>query len=173
MEKPSSFKDAKFLNYVCKLQKSIYGLKQAPQAWFNKLTTYLQSLRFIGSKTNTSLFFKCVLHDLIFILIYVDDNLIISPNSSEIQTLLQLLQMNFAICDLKLATFSLGIKLIPHKLGFVLSYSKYIASLLSEANIEKNCKPLFSPCVLSSTKSNTSSQVDDSKYQSILGLYNI
>jgi hypothetical protein len=39
MEKPQGFKDATYSDYVCKLHKAIYGLKQTPKAWFQCLST--------------------------------------------------------------------------------------------------------------------------------------
>ena len=58
MEQPPGFVNTAHPNHVCQLNKSLYGLKQAPRAWFLKLSTYLLSLGFSASKTDTSLFFK-------------------------------------------------------------------------------------------------------------------
>lgn len=55
-EQPSGFVDPAHPNYVCKLHKALYGLKHAPRAWFHRFATYISSLGFIGSKTDTSLF---------------------------------------------------------------------------------------------------------------------
>jgi hypothetical protein len=43
-------------NYVCLLNKSLYRLKQTPQAWYNWFTTYITSLGFVEAKFDTSLF---------------------------------------------------------------------------------------------------------------------
>ena len=40
VEKPKGFEDPKLLNHVYKLKKSLYGLKQTPRAWYERLTTY-------------------------------------------------------------------------------------------------------------------------------------
>ena len=58
MEQPPGFINSAFPHHVCQLNKSLYGVKQAPRAWFLKLSTHLLSLGFSASKTDTSLFFK-------------------------------------------------------------------------------------------------------------------
>ena len=56
MTQPQGFVDPTRPIHVCKLHKAIYGLKQAPRAWFLCLTNYLQSLGFLGSQVDPSLF---------------------------------------------------------------------------------------------------------------------
>lgn len=60
MEQPPGFQNPNFSNHVCCLHKSQYGLKQALREWFCKLTSFLISLGFQGSKTDISLYFKYV-----------------------------------------------------------------------------------------------------------------
>ena len=83
----------------------MYGLIQAPRAWFHKLTAHLQYLGYVGSKTDTSLFFKWESGVPIFILIYVDDILILSPDLQEINKLLCHLKTKFSVRDLGPAHF--------------------------------------------------------------------
>ena len=81
MEQPSGFINPAHPNHVCKLHRSIYGLKQAPRAWFSRLSSYLVTLGFVGSKSDTSLFLRRVWTDLLLVLIYVDDIIIIGNDS--------------------------------------------------------------------------------------------
>jgi hypothetical protein len=55
-EQPRGFMDKTHPDYVCKLHKSLYGLKQALQAWFNRLSSFLQELGFVASLVDPSLF---------------------------------------------------------------------------------------------------------------------
>jgi hypothetical protein len=55
MRQPHGYENKDTLNYVCKLDKAIYGLKQAPQAWYFRLSSKLQMLGFSPSKGDTSL----------------------------------------------------------------------------------------------------------------------
>jgi len=53
---PSGFEDPTQLDYVCRLNKSLYELKQAPRAWYSQFATFLLSLGFVEAKIDTSLF---------------------------------------------------------------------------------------------------------------------
>jgi hypothetical protein len=53
--------------------KSLYGLKQASQAWYSRFATYLTTLGFIEAKSDTSLFILCRSSDTVYLLLYVDD----------------------------------------------------------------------------------------------------
>lgn len=56
MKQPLGFQDKNKPSHVCWLDKSLYGLKEAPRAWYFRLSTKLQQLGFIPSKSGTSLF---------------------------------------------------------------------------------------------------------------------
>ena len=59
MHQPPGYVDSAHLDYVCKLYKSLYGLKKAPKAWFERFTFYLLHLGFIALLANSSLFIFC------------------------------------------------------------------------------------------------------------------
>lgn len=61
---------------VCHLHKSLYGLKQEPQAWFDKLQQVLVRLGFSFSKSDASVFFNVTTRCSTFVLVYVDDILV-------------------------------------------------------------------------------------------------
>jgi hypothetical protein len=82
IRQPPDYDDKTKQNYVCKLDKALYGLKQAPRAWYSRLSTKLQSLGFHTSKTDTSLFFFNRGGVTIFVLIYVDDIIVVSSTHS-------------------------------------------------------------------------------------------
>jgi hypothetical protein len=56
MEQPQGFMDPHHPTFVYKLHKALYGFKQAPRAWFNRLSLSLQQLGFSGSLVDSSLF---------------------------------------------------------------------------------------------------------------------
>jgi hypothetical protein len=73
MQQPPGFEDVQYPYHVCKLQRSIYGLKQSPCAWYARLSHRLYRLGFTSSKVDTSLFIYSHHGVQIFMLVYVDD----------------------------------------------------------------------------------------------------
>ncbi|XP_070665157.1 uncharacterized protein [Malus domestica] len=69
---------------VCKLHKTIYGLKQSPRAWYAKLSSMLEREGFLKSNANSSLFVRNGTRGKLVVLIYVDDLIITGDNASEI-----------------------------------------------------------------------------------------
>jgi hypothetical protein len=125
-----SFVDTHFPHHVCRLNKSIYGLKQAPKAWFTKLASTLLGLRFIESKVDYSLFFLHKSNLYLFILIYVDDIIITGNSIIAIDHLINCLKDSFAMKDLGPLHYFLGIHVQLWSGGLHLSQTKYVFDLL-------------------------------------------
>jgi histone deacetylase 1/2 len=89
MRQPPGFVDSQYPNYLCKLDKSLYGLKRAPRAWFSRLSSKLIDLGFSPSKADVSLFIFNKEGVQIYMLIYVDDIIIISSSDAAVTRLLQ------------------------------------------------------------------------------------
>ena len=159
MDQPPGFHSTQFPHYVCQLQKSLYGLKQAPREWFHKLTGQLLNMGFHDSKTDTSLFYT--LTGPIYILIYVDDILILGPSLTKIQSLISSLSTHFKLKDLGPASRFLGVEFQAHQDGFLLTQTQYTISILQKMKME-NCKPLPTPCPI--TCSETLSKVVDNPH---------
>jgi hypothetical protein len=87
MHQPPGFIDVDHPTYIYKLDKALYGFKQAPRAWFAQLNSKLLQLGFSASKADVSLFIfnRDDVH--IYMLIYVDDIIIVSSSSSEASSL--------------------------------------------------------------------------------------
>jgi len=61
---------------VCRLKKSLYGLKQTPRAWYAKIDGFLLSLSFVQCKSDPNVYLKLIHGYLMIIVLYVDDLLI-------------------------------------------------------------------------------------------------
>jgi hypothetical protein len=70
---------------VCKMKKSMYGLKQSPRMWYQKFDTYMMGLGFTRNKENHFVYFKLIGDHLIYLVLYVDDMLLIGNNKEIIQ----------------------------------------------------------------------------------------
>lgn len=82
MSQLEGFRIPKKPEYVCELHKALYELKQAPHAWFEKLRRALFNWGFKELEVDTSLFiYREVCNSIFFLLVYVDDILIIGNNS--------------------------------------------------------------------------------------------
>ena len=97
MEKPTNFKDPKVPQYFCKLHKSLYGLKQALKAWFEKLFNALIGFGFQSAKIDQSLFIWITSQHSTFVLVHVDDILISRSNAKVVQELITSLNHKFAL----------------------------------------------------------------------------
>ena len=82
MEQPPGYVDHHPPLRVCKLKKTLYGLKQAPRAWFQRFSSFILRLGFSCSRTYTSLFVFNWKDDLIYLLLYADDIILIGNNSA-------------------------------------------------------------------------------------------
>lgn len=91
MQQPPGYVDAAAPSHVCKLSKSIYGLKQSPRAWFLKLSNALLAWDFLASKADHSMFLYKTGLVIIIVLVYVDDIIITGSCSSTIYRLINYL----------------------------------------------------------------------------------
>ena len=62
---------------VCKIKKSLYGLKQSPRMWYQKFDTYILELGFVRSRADHSVYSKQVGNQFIYVVLYVDDMLLV------------------------------------------------------------------------------------------------
>jgi histone deacetylase 1/2 len=170
MRQPPGYEDKNKPNYLCRL--ALYGLKQAPRAWYSRLCNKLQSLGFIPSKADTSLFFYRKGHHVIFMLVYVDDIIVASSSQDAVNALLRDLEKEFAIKDLGDLHYFLGIQVQRKKGELLLSQERYASDILKRVNMQL-CKPVKTPLSTSeklSVTSGTQLGVDDStRYRSIVG----
>nr|GEX97759.1 hypothetical protein [Tanacetum cinerariifolium] len=120
---------------VYKLNRSLYGLKQASRQWNHELTKFLTSLGYEQSKHDYSLFVKNDKASFTASLVYMDDVLITGNSEEEIINLKQALDKKFTIKDLGLAKYFWGIELCCIATGTHLNQRKYIVDLISDVGL--------------------------------------
>ncbi|GKA17967.1 retrotransposon protein, putative, ty1-copia subclass [Tanacetum coccineum] len=172
MKQPPGFEDAHKPHYVCKLQKAIYGLKQSPRAWFSRLSNKLHQLGFRASKVDTSLFLFHHGNITIYMLVYVDDIVIVGSSQSVVDRLIHNLSSSFPIKDLGRLNYFLGIEVAHNSGGITLLQHKYASDLLHRVHME-NCKSVSTPMSVTDKLARDSGTIlsdDDAfKYRSMVG----
>jgi hypothetical protein len=141
MKQPPGFVTSTQPQHVYRLQKALYGLKQPPRAWHSTLTSKLCSLNFRQCKTDTSLFIYKTKHLTMYVLIYVDDLIVVSSSNVATGCLLQQLDADFSIKDLGNLHYFLGIEVHQSASGLILSQQKYITDLLRKTHMT-DCRPV-------------------------------
>ena len=129
---------------VCRLRKSLYGLRQAPRCWFEKLSTALKDYGFQQCLSDYSLFTYTKGTTQIQILIYVDDLIITGNKPSAVEFFKKYLASCFKMKDLGLLKFFLGIEVARSKTGMYLTQRKYAMEIIKDAGL-LNSKPANFP----------------------------
>ena len=106
---------------VCKLHKSIYGLKQASREWFFKFSQAIIGEGFTQSNADHSLFVKTNGENFIALLVYVDDIVIASNNDKSVANLKVLLDKRFKLKDLGQLKYFLGLEVARSDKGISVS----------------------------------------------------
>lgn len=120
---------------VCRLKKSLYGLRQAPRCWYSKLTTALHDFGFSHEYADQSLFSKVRGSVCIHILVYVDDFVIACNDAKALQEFKDYLQKCFRMKDLGKLKYFLGFEVARNASGFYLSQRKYALDIISETGL--------------------------------------
>jgi hypothetical protein len=120
---------------VCRLNKSLYGLKQASRQWFAKFSATIQAAGYVQSKTNYSLFTCCNGKSFTALLIYVDNILITGNDLKAIYTLKRFLHSCFRIKNLGNLKYFMGIEVSRSQKGIYISQWKYTLEILKDGGI--------------------------------------
>lgn len=135
-------------NMVYKLNKYIYGLKQANRQWNHKSTQTLFSIGFSQSKSDYSLFTKYTIDCFNVILVYVDHLIVAGTTLSEINNIKHILNEKFSIKNLGHLRYLLGFEITRSSTNITLWQHKYCLDLLQDIGL-LCVKPASTPMDLS------------------------
>ena len=145
MEQPPGFVAQGESGLVCRLRRSLYGLKQSPRAWFDRFSSVVQEFGMLRSTADHSVFYhhnssgQCF-----YLVVYVDDLVITGSDQDGIQKPKQHLFTHFQTKDLGKLKYFLGIEIAQSKSGVVLSQRKYALDILEETGM-LDCKSVDTP----------------------------
>ena len=111
MEQREDFVQHHKCRLVCKLKKSLYGLKQPPRQWYKKFDSFMVSQGYIRSLYDHCLYFKKLNDISITLVLYVDDMFVVNKSMDEINRLKARMARNFDMKDLGAAKQILGIEI--------------------------------------------------------------
>ena len=157
-------------NQVCKLTKSLYGLKQASRQWFAKFSSTILQHGFIQSKSDYSLFTRSHGSSFLALLVYVDDILIASNDMESVTKLKKSLDAEFKLKDLGNLKYFLGLEVARSSKGISLCQRKYALEILSDSGM-LGSKPVQTPMEQNLKLSETDGTLldDPSVYRRLVG----
>lgn len=173
MKQPLMFEDKDRPNAVCRLRKTLYGLKQAGREWNKRINDILIEMGFVRCKSDTCVYVLRKDGSISYIAIYVDDMLLASSCKSEINNIVRHLNKHVEAIDRGPISFYLGMEIIRNGLtGDISIHQKKYAEEVLERWGMAECKPAATPWVNGSILKKCEKQCDDLEtkdFQSLIG----
>ncbi|GJV61280.1 putative ribonuclease H-like domain-containing protein [Tanacetum coccineum] len=129
---PPGFQDSKFPDRVYKVVKAVYGLHQAPRAWYGTLSKYLLDNGFQRGTIDQILFIRKYKGEFLLVQVYVDDIIFGLSNPKLCREFEALMHDKFKMSAIGELTFFLGLQVLQKKDGIFLSKDKYVADILKK-----------------------------------------
>lgn len=129
---------------ICKLNKSLYGLKKSPKYWNEKFDSFMIKQGFKRSKNDSCLYFRNINGKYMYVLLYVDDIIYFGSEQQELQSFKAQLSQNFKMKDLGLARNYLGINISQENGVTTMNQGKYLISILKRYKM-LDCNPVSTP----------------------------
>ncbi|GJV35346.1 putative ribonuclease H-like domain-containing protein [Tanacetum coccineum] len=167
---PPGFMDPKFPEKVYKVEKALYGLHQAPRAWYETLSTYLLDNGFHRGQIDKSLFIKRLMGDILLVQVYVDDIIFSSTKKSLCDDIKQIMHNRFQMSSMGEITFFLVLQVKQKEDGIFISQDKYVGEFLKKfsfSSISTASTPMETNNAL--TKDEDGEDVDVHLYRSMIG----
>ena len=173
MEQPEGFVDEANPTYVCKLKKSLYGLKQSARLWNSTLTQHLLSDGYKKSSADECIFIKTAGKNFVILAVYVDDVIPVSNNTQMMEEEKLKLMKKFEMVDKGPIHYVLGMVINRDRESRTLTISQpeYLRSVLARFNMD-NCNPVATPLEVGRNFRRTAEdeeKADISLYQQAIG----
>ncbi|GJS91610.1 putative ribonuclease H-like domain-containing protein [Tanacetum coccineum] len=134
VHQPLGFVDPAHPNKVYKVIKALYGLHQAPKAWYETLSSFLMENGFRRGTIDKTLFIKKKKSDIMLVQVYVDDIIFGSTKKSMCTEFEDCMHKRFQMNSIGELTFFLGLQVKQQPNGIFISQDKYVADILKKFN---------------------------------------
>ncbi|GJT69686.1 putative ribonuclease H-like domain-containing protein [Tanacetum coccineum] len=169
---PPGFEDPNFslIEYTRKVEKALYGLHQAPRAWYETLSTYLLDNGFQRGKIDKTLFIRRDKGDILLVQVYVDDIIFGSTKKSLCTEFEKMMHKKFQMSSMGELTFFLGLQVKQKEDGIFISQDKYVTKILKKfgfTDVKTASTPMETQKPL--LKDEDGEEVDVHMYRSMIG----
>ena len=146
MEQPDGYVDEDHPDYVCKLKRSLYGLKQSPRMWNQTIDDFMLKMEFAKCEPDHCVYVKQEGDDMIFVVLYVDDLIIASSNDELMKSTKSALSDRFEMTDLGELKYFLGMEIKQNLAAGEVSLrqSKFAQTILTKFGMQDS-KPVKTP----------------------------
>ncbi len=171
MEQPGGFVVEGKEHPVCKLNRSIYGLKQSPRCWNIVLDNQLKKMGFVQTPSDPCIY-TTETDEMFIIAVYVDDILLAGHSNKRMTEVKKLLARHFELTDMGELTQFLGVKTVqkPKTEEIWMGQTTYTKSVLKKFDME-NSKPVATPVDINTklVKPLDDEGIDQTRFQSAVG----
>ncbi|KAJ0589507.1 putative RNA-directed DNA polymerase [Helianthus annuus] len=167
---PPGFTDPIHKNKVYLLDKALYGLHQAPRAWYETMSQHLLANKFIRGKVDATLFTKEVDGHLLIVQIYVDDIIFGSTNESLCKDFESVMKQKFEMSSMGEMKFFLGLQVEQLPEGIFIHQTKYVRDILEKFGMSSST-PAATPLATNHGihPDLTGDRADETFYRSMIG----
>ena len=154
---------------IWRLRRSLYGLKQSPRQWGIRLSEFLSSIGYRRSENDPCLWIDSDKET--WILVYVDDLVLIGPHLPTLHVLQKKLTDSFKMKDLGVLNYFLGVSVTFSPAGIRLSQKRYAEEILTRFNMN-SCRPVampMDPGLFSLMSSDATELISVRPYQQAIG----
>ena len=171
MHQPEGFVAQGQEHLVCKLNRSLYGLKQSPRCWNSTLDNYLKKIGFLQSVSDPCVYISALGKELAVVGVYVDDIVVACQSDEQLVRIKKDICQKFAVKDLGKLHHFLGIRVVQDDNTVWLGQPLYVEKVLTRFGMQ-DANPISTP-VDPSTKLTKAAEGDEkfdqSVYQSAVG----
>ncbi|GKA84969.1 putative ribonuclease H-like domain-containing protein [Tanacetum coccineum] len=170
VSQPPGFEDPNFPDRVYNVDKALYGLHQAPRAWYETLSTYLLDNGFQRGKIDKTLFIRRVRRIILLVQVYVDDIIFGSTKKLLCIEFEKIMHKKFQMSSMGELTFFLGLQVKQKNDGIFISQDKYVTEILNKfgfSDVKTASTPMETHKPL--LKDADGEDIDEHMYRSMIG----